>query len=201
MRTVVIGLLALGVGGCASTERQIPAGSVVIADTTGGKGPDVYAVCDDKGNLVYLTKDKKGPVYAIQGGCKKPVETPAVAASTPWPQPFQVQLIPPPGAPAVAAQLPAEPREPIVVRVEPAPACPVCAPAPAAAAPSATRSVWPVDPNVAAAEGLERLPGVTAKMAHAIIRGRPYRTLQDLVAKGVLSEADLTALSPYLIIR
>jgi Helix-hairpin-helix motif len=173
--------------GCAARERQIPAGAVVVADTTGGKGPDVYSLCDDKGNLIYLSKDKNGPVYAIKDGCKpKPPDPPvtplpaATLAAPPAlqvPQPFRVELVPAPPEPSRGAALEL-PREFVVQLFQ-----------------------WKLDPNTAAADDLERLPGVTVQDAQAILRGRPYRTLRDLVDKRVLTEAQLHAVAPYLMIR
>jgi len=158
--------------GCAAKERMIPVGSTVVADTTGGKGPDVYSYCDEKGNLLYMTKDKSGPVAVIQGGCKaKPPDVPIAAASPVIPplsrhfldqpvaqcviatpvSPTAVALTPcPPGAPS---SLPAptppgvsvtspEPREPVVLRIEVVPVAPA-APAPKAAPKAAPKKSCP----------------------------------------------------------
>lgn len=194
---VVLVLLLLG--GCAwfqSPPKQgLAPGATIVY--TGSPGSELFSVCD-KGHLIYLTRTNP-QVAVLKDGCNP--SPAAVAALTekdrtpPFtlPQPFLVQLVPPPGPPPVAAQLPTEPREPIVVRVEPA--CPVCGPEPTPAV------RWPVDPNTASLDALERLPGVTAKGAQAIVRGRPYRTLEDLVKKKILSEADLQTLTPYLLIR
>lgn len=213
MRTLGIVLSVLVLTGCASKERMIPVGSTVVADTTGGKGPDVYSYCDERGNLLYMTKDKNGPLLAVQGGCKKPepiervgapsqpiappppqIEIPPVVVQFPssmqiqLPQPLQVQLVNPPQA----AQLP-QPEPPAAVQI-PAPA-----PAPTA---RATKGIpWRLDPNTASVDDLERLPGVTAKDAAAIVKGRPYRTLRELVDKRALTSAQLDLVTPYVIIR
>jgi competence protein ComEA len=141
------------------------------------------------------------------------------------PQPFLVQVVPP-NPPSVVAPLSAE-REPVIVQIQPqtlgptypqpCPACPTpplftpqAAPVPAPAPPrpavrttpsAKTMVVAQVDPNTASTEDMERLPGVTAKMAAAIVRGRPYRSLQELASKKALTEADLQSLAPYFVIR
>ena len=166
----VIGVAAvLVLTGCASKERMIPVGSTVVADTTGGKGPDVYSYCDDKGNMLYMTKDKSGPVAVIQGGCKKLPDVPvaaAIAASPPLGRhfldqsvaqcviatpvsPTAVALTPcPPGAPSsLPASTPpavAEPKvtEPVVIRIEVVPV-PPDTPTPKAAPKAAPKKVCP----------------------------------------------------------
>lgn len=164
----VIGVIVvLVLTGCASRERMIPVGSVVVADTTGGKGPDVYSYCDEKGNLLYMTKDKSGPVAVIQGGCKaKPPDVPVAAAplgrhfldqpvaqcviATPV-SPSAVALTPcPPGAPSSlpaptppgVSVTPPEPREPVVLRIEVVPVAPE-KPAPKAAPKAAPKKSCP----------------------------------------------------------
>jgi DNA uptake protein ComE-like DNA-binding protein len=49
----------------------------------------------------------------------------------------------------------------------------------------------PVDVNTASEAELERLPGVTPSMARRIYEGRPYKTLDELVERGLLSEREL----------
>ncbi len=46
-----------------------------------------------------------------------------------------------------------------------------------------------IDLNTAPLEQLKSLPGVDDTTARSIIGGRPYRTRDDLVGKGILSEA------------
>jgi DNA uptake protein ComE-like DNA-binding protein len=71
----------------------------------------------------------------------------------------------------------------------PAPAAPAVGRAPAddAKAPgaSAPRAVGLVDINSASAEELNRLGG--GRVGRAIIRGRPYRSVEDLVSKRILN--------------
>lgn len=47
----------------------------------------------------------------------------------------------------------------------------------------------PLDLNAATEGQLETLPGITTRDARRIIEHRPYRSKDDLVAKGVLSES------------
>lgn len=122
---VVVSVLVLT--GCAASERQIPVGAVVVSDTEGGQGPDVYSVCDGQGNLLYLNKKKGGPVVAIKDGCVKtkpdvpvPVAAPPQPVILQWPsQPVQIQIVGPPEP--KAAVTPEAPREPIVIQILPAP--------------------------------------------------------------------------------
>ncbi len=48
----------------------------------------------------------------------------------------------------------------------------------------------PIDLNTAARRKVEQLPGVTPSMARRIVEGRPYRTLGDLVERGILTERE-----------
>jgi competence protein ComEA len=141
------------------------------------------------------------------------------------PSPLPVHIVSPPGvspAAAVAVAEPPRPVDPIVIQITPpqpqvqpfvCPSCPVAPPVLQPQVQVAPRSVGPpkpagkslviaqLDPNTASTLDLERLPGVTAKTADAIARGRPYRSLQDLVSKKVLTESELKALSPYFVIQ
>jgi competence protein ComEA len=49
----------------------------------------------------------------------------------------------------------------------------------------------PLDVNTAAERDLQQLPGVTPSMARRIFEGRPYKTLDELVERGLLSEREL----------
>jgi hypothetical protein len=133
----VIGVAAvLVLTGCASKERMIPVGSTVVADTTGGKGPDVYSYCDEKGNLLYMTKDKSGPVAVIQGGCKPKLPDAPVAAAAPVIPPLGRHFLDQPVAQCVIAS----PVSPTAVMLTP---CPVgtAGPPPAVAEPKAPEPV------------------------------------------------------------
>jgi competence protein ComEA len=239
MRTRILLLAVLGalLTGCAwfrdPPEQGITTGATVVYS---GRGFDVFSICD-KTDKVFMTQ-KNPQLFVVKDGCAPggpggvggPGSPPplAVAATEKVPplipQPFLVQLVPAPGAPPAGTTLPTEPRDPIILRIEPTalacPACPVAPPilqpqsaplilppqatplpARKSAAPKAAVVVAGIDPNTASAEDLERLPGVTAKMAQSIIRGRPYRTGHELVEKKVLSETDLAAVAPYLVIR
>jgi len=49
--------------------------------------------------------------------------------------------------------------------------------------------------NSASAGQLETLPGITRSRAERIIKGRPYSDPQDLVSKGILTQAQLDRIS------
>ena len=49
----------------------------------------------------------------------------------------------------------------------------------------------PLDVNTAALGDIEQLPGVTPSMARRIYEGRPYKTIDELVERGLLSEREL----------
>jgi competence protein ComEA len=49
----------------------------------------------------------------------------------------------------------------------------------------------PVDVNAASESELQRLPGVTPSMARRIYEGRPYKSLDELVERGLLSPREL----------
>lgn len=86
------------------------------------------------------------------------------------------------GAHAQAPRAPAP-----ATRPAPPPAATV--PAPAPAAPVATGPK--VDVNGATAAQLDSLPGIGPARAAAIVAGRPYTDLQELVSKKVLSQSVL----------
>jgi DNA uptake protein ComE-like DNA-binding protein len=49
----------------------------------------------------------------------------------------------------------------------------------------------PVDLNSGALRKIERLPGITPSMARRIVEGRPYRTADELVDRGLLTPREL----------
>lgn len=73
---------------------------------------------------------------------------------------------------------------------KPAPPAAAVTPAPAAApAPAATSQVKRIDINAAPEKQLDELPGIGPVRAKAIVAGRPYTDLNDLVGKKVLTVA------------
>ena len=58
-----------------------------------------------------------------------------------------------------------------------------------------------VDLNTAPLRQVERLPGITPSMAKRIVDGRPYERLEDLVARGILSERELERLGDRATVR
>ncbi|RME82040.1 MAG: ComEA family DNA-binding protein, partial [Caldilineae bacterium] len=59
----------------------------------------------------------------------------------------------------------------------------------------------PVDLNTATAEELEALPGIGPKTAEAIIEGRPYSAVDDLLRVKGIGEKTLEKLRPYVTVR
>jgi DNA uptake protein ComE-like DNA-binding protein len=52
--------------------------------------------------------------------------------------------------------------------------------------------------NTATEAELVTLPGITRTDAQSIVRGRPYRDKKELVARGILSEADYSKIRDYV---
>jgi len=59
----------------------------------------------------------------------------------------------------------------------------------------------PIDLNTATAEALEALPGVGPKTAQAIIEGRPYNTIDDLLSVKGIGEKTLEKLRQYIAVE
>ena len=76
-------------------------------------------------------------------------------------------------------------------------AAPASAPA-ASSAPAAAAAAGPVDGNTAVATALEALPGVGAKTAAEIVKGRPYKTVDDLARVKGIGKAKLDKLRPLV---
>ena len=94
----------------------------------------------------------------------------------------QLQQTPPAAAPAPAAPA-AKPATP------PAATAPAAKPAAAAPAPAAKPAAAKlVNLNAATAEQLDTIPNIGEKRSEAIIKGRPYKTTQELVTKKVLTQ-------------
>jgi DNA uptake protein ComE-like DNA-binding protein len=58
-----------------------------------------------------------------------------------------------------------------------------------------------LDINSASATQLSGLPGISGARAQRIVDNRPYATSHDLVAKGVVSEAEFTRISGSVVAR
>ncbi len=72
---------------------------------------------------------------------------------------------------------------------------------PATSAPSATSSPAIVDLNTATAAELEALPEIGPKTAAAIVAGRPYGSVDDLLRVKGIGEATLAKLRPYITVK
>ena len=104
-------------------------------------------------------------------------------AQTPAPTPS-------PARPATPA-MPARPATPATSPVATPPtATPPATTRPAATAPAVTAGSR-VDINAATEQQLDTLPGIGPVRAKAIIAGRPYADLQDLVTKNILTQGVL----------
>ena len=66
-------------------------------------------------------------------------------------------------------------------------------------APSAAQTT-PVDLNSATQDELEGLPGIGATRAEAIIAGRPYAAVDDLVSKGILTKSLLDKIKGSVVV-
>ena len=209
-------------------EQGVTTGATVVY--SGGRhGFNVFSLCDAKGHLVFLS-EKNPQLAVVKDGClgpagpvslspatiaaltertpeRVPQPTPLAQPPAPTvPQPLLVQLVPAPVPPVESRAA-----DPVIVQIQPVAPCPACPVAPPILAPPSTsappaarrapRAVAQLDPNTASVEDLERLPGVTAKTAQAITRGRPYRSLRELVDRKALTDAELAGLTPYFVIR
>jgi len=59
----------------------------------------------------------------------------------------------------------------------------------------------PLDVNSASLADIEQLPGVTPSMARRIFEGRPYKTVDELVERGLLSERELDRVRKKIKVR
>jgi competence protein ComEA len=71
----------------------------------------------------------------------------------------------------------------------------------AANAKASTKASGEVDINSASAKALANLPGIGATRAKAIVKGRPYRGKDDLVAKKILSQNVYDGIKDQIVAR
>ena len=126
-------------------------------------------------------------------------QTPApVAPTRPTAPPPAAPATPTPAAPKPAAMAPATPAPATAA----APAKPAAAPAAAAAAAAATAAptsaASKIDINSASEKDLDALFGIGPVRAKAIVNGRPYEDLNDLVKKKVLTQAIFDKAKPKM---
>ncbi|MBI5167671.1 MAG: helix-hairpin-helix domain-containing protein [candidate division NC10 bacterium] len=57
-----------------------------------------------------------------------------------------------------------------------------------------------IDINTATAKDLEKLPGIGPKTAEKIIKNRPYKKIDDLVAKKVLTQKQFAKIKDQIIV-
>ena len=108
----------------------------------------------------------------------------ALVSTSAFAQLQQTPSAPAPAAPTAPAPA-AKPATPPPAATAPAPAKPAAtAPAPAAAAAAPKL----VNLNSATADQLDTIPNIGEKRSDAIIKGRPYKTTQELVTKKVLTQ-------------
>ena len=55
-----------------------------------------------------------------------------------------------------------------------------------------------IDINAATEDQLVDLPGISGSRARKIIRGRPYKTSQDLVSRGILTQEQFDRISTQI---
>jgi DNA uptake protein ComE-like DNA-binding protein len=58
-----------------------------------------------------------------------------------------------------------------------------------------------IDLNTASLRKLETLPGVTPSMAKRIADGRPYRALDDLVERDILTEREFDRIRDRIVVQ
>ncbi|MFC5556789.1 ComEA family DNA-binding protein [Methylobacterium iners] len=131
------------------------------------------------------------------------------AMRTPLPvQPESPVPTPPPSAPPPSSP----PASPPAVTAEPAPPPKTTAPqsqpaavieqSGAAEAPSSpTASSQRLDLNTADVRTLRKLPQVTRSRARAIVKGRPYESVADLVGRKVISKKAYAAIKDLVEVR
>ncbi len=81
-------------------------------------------------------------------------------------------------------------------------------PAPSIAKPPASAATAPAEPaaalvdiNSASKDELDKLPGVGAVRAEAIVRGRPYKGKDELVSKKIIPESVYAGIKEQIIAR
>ena len=116
----------------------------------------------------------------------------------------QLQQTPPaapvPAAPAAPAVKPATPPAAAPApAAKPVTAAPAPAAKPSAAAPVAAPTL--VNLNAATPEQLDTIPNIGEKRSEAIIKGRPYKTTQELVTKKVLTQGIFDKIKDKITVR
>ncbi len=104
----------------------------------------------------------------------------------------------------VLAQVPAPPaatQTPAVTAPAPATSAPSAPAAAARSAPQATPQAALLDINTATKDELDKLPGIGAARAEAIIKGRPYKAKNELVDKKIIPETAYEGIKERIVAR
>ena len=102
-------------------------------------------------------------------------------------------------APAPAA--PSAAPKPAVTAPAPAQAVPQAKPAATPATTTSTPQATLVDINSASKDELDKLPGVGAARAEAIIKGRPYKGKNELLDRKILPETTYNGIKDQIVAR
>lgn len=58
-----------------------------------------------------------------------------------------------------------------------------------------------VNINTASTEDLHKLPGMTTQRVSAIIRGRPYGSVDELSGRKIIKQSTLERIRPYIVVQ